>query len=80
MPKTPAPYLARCAWACTRATVTGPRVTEAAETAALSMMRLSTISCVSAGTATGSAATSAIFQARCSVRGKSSALRRVRTS
>ncbi|PQM49562.1 hypothetical protein C1Y40_00213 [Mycobacterium talmoniae] len=55
------------------------RSTDAALTAALSMIRLITIASVSAGTATGSAATSAIFQASCSVRGKSSALRRVRT-
>ena len=60
--------------------VTGRRSTDAALTAALSMIRLITIASVSAGTATGSAATSAILQARCSLRGKSSALRRARTS
>ncbi|SKS23961.1 Uncharacterised protein [Mycobacteroides abscessus subsp. abscessus] len=79
MPKTWAPGAAGCACAWRRATVTGRRITEAALTAALSMTRLITIAAVSAGTATGSEAISAIFQARCWSRGNASALRRVRT-
>ncbi len=80
MPNTVAPRCVRWAWAWVRATVTGRRITDAADTEALSMMRLMTIASTAGVTSTGSAAISAIFQARCSERGNSSALRRVRTS
>jgi hypothetical protein len=62
-PNTVAPGLKGCAIACARALATGRRATEAAATAALSMMRLPIISITAGSTATGSDATSAIFQA-----------------
>ena len=62
-PKTEAPRPSVTGRACamTRAEVTGRRRTEAAWTAALSMIRLMIISLVSSGTSTGSAATRAIL-------------------
>ncbi len=48
-----------------RALATGRRLIAAMATAALSMMRLITISATSVSMGTGSAATSAIFQANC---------------
>ena len=55
--------LKRMGYAWARALATGRRAIEAAATAALSMRRLPIISATSPSTATGSAATSAIFQA-----------------
>ena len=60
-PNTVAPGRARCASAWCRAAVTGLRSTEAALTAALSMIRLITMAPVSGATGTGSAATCAIL-------------------
>ncbi len=74
MPKTVEPGVAGCVSACARAEMAGARVMDAAATAALSMMRLITISVTSGVTGTGSAATSAIFQASCSWRGRFSSL------
>ena len=53
-----------------RAEVTGRRLMAAMATEALSITRLMIMSAVSAGTATGSAATPAIFQASWSSRGR----------
>ena len=63
-----APGASGCVTDWARALATGRRRSEAAATAALSMMRLPSISMTAGSTATGSDATSAIFHANWSAR------------
>ena len=77
-PNTVAPGAYGCASACPRAATTGARLRDAVATDALSITRLMIMSVTSCVTATGSAATSAIFQASCSSRGRLSSLRYIR--
>lgn len=62
-PRTVAPGAWGWARACARAAAGGVRSSAAVATAALSMTRLTTMSVTSAAGGTGSAASSAIFQA-----------------
>src|SRR5690606_7797183 len=79
-PTTVAPGRYGWASACARAATAGARVSDAVATAALSMTRLMIIAVTSSGTGTGSVASSAIFQASCSSRGRFAALGWTRTS